>query len=322
MTRNMTQTATRFAAIILITLMLVACGSADSADYTPPPDAVAAGIAWLQAQQNEDGGYGIDFETGDAASSVSTTLDAVLVLASSAADVTAQLDYLEAHSAELAEYATFSGGAAGKIILALKAAATDATTFAGSDWITLTDSHAADGVYAPDAFNQALAILGLAAAGEAVPDSAAQALRELQADDGSWDDGFGTLQNPDATALAIQALLATGALADDADVVEALEFLAEAQLPTAGWEYGEGFGESANSTAVVIQALLALGEDFHSAESKWAVAGMTPLDALLAYQSDSGAFQFFGTDDLFATLQALPALAGHTVADSVFGGGN
>ena len=115
--------------------------------------------------------------------------------------------------------------------------------------------------------------------------------------------------------MAIQALLAAGASPDDADIAAALAFLENAQLPTAGWEYGVGFGESANTTAVTIQALLALGEDFYSSESDWAVNGITPLDALLSYQSESGAFQFFDADDLFATLQSLPALAGTTYAD-------
>ncbi len=301
---------------VLLMIGLVACdGATNSAEYEPPSAAVAASVAWLQTQVNEDGGYGIDFETGDAASSVSTTLDALLALAAGDADVVAQRDYLQAHSAELNEYAALSGGAAGKIILALEAVTADPTNFAGADWIALTNSHEADGVYAPDAFNQALAVLGLATTGEAVLERAVQELRDLQADDGSWDDGFGTLQNPDATAMAIQALLAAGASPDDADIAAALAFLENAQLPTAGWEYGVGFGESANTTAVTIQALLALGEDFYSSESDWAVNGITPLDALLSYQSESGAFQFFDADDLFATLQSLPALAGTTYAD-------
>ena len=88
-------------------------------------------------------------------------MDAPLALAAGDADVAAQRDYLQAHSAELNEYAALSGGAAGKIILALEAVTADPTNFAGADWIALTNSHEADGVYAPDAFNQSVGDFGV-----------------------------------------------------------------------------------------------------------------------------------------------------------------
>ena len=65
-----------------------------------------------------------------------------------------------------------------------------------------------------NAFNQSLAMLGLSAAGEAMPDSAVAWLLAQQAPAGdmagSWDDGFGTAGNADATAMAIMALVAAG----------------------------------------------------------------------------------------------------------------
>jgi hypothetical protein len=314
--RNTTQSFIAILLLLLLSISLAACGSTDTeSGYVPSAEDVDAAAAWLVAAQNDDGGFGSDFETGEPASSVSMTLDALLALSGTDSDVSAQLAYLEANSAEMSEFVSFSGGAAGKAVLALIASGADVNDFAGGDWVAQIDGHEADGSYALDAFNQALAILGLTAAGESVPDSALQALRDMQADDGSWDDGFGTLQNADATAMAIMGLLAGGAAVDDATIESAKSFLGIAQLPGGGWEYGAGFGENANSTGAVIQSLLALGEDFYSAESTWSVDGNTPLSALNGYQSETGAFQFFEADDLFATVQALSALSGNTYAD-------
>ena len=59
------------------------------------------------------------------------------------------------------------------------------------------------------------------------------------------------------------------------------------------------------------------GEDVTATEGRWATAGGSPLDALLAFQGDSGAFRAdFGdgpADDFYSTVQAIPAAAGHTL---------
>jgi hypothetical protein len=56
-----------------------------------------------------------------------------------------------------------------------------------------------------------------------------------------------------------------------------------------------------------------LGFDFVSADSPFARDGVTPLDALLTYQGETGAFQAdFGDgpfDDFFTTVQSVPAVA-------------
>ena len=148
-------------------------------------------------------------------------------------------------------------------------------------------------------------MLGVAAVGQEIPATAIDWLESNQSAGGSWDDGFGTLDNADATGMAIMALLAAGRSPDDAAVAAAVDFLTTSQAAEGGWSYGAGLPVSANSTAVVIQALIALGIDPTATDGSWAKTGRSPLDALLAWQGESGAFQAdFGDgpfDDFYST---------------------
>ncbi len=284
-----------------------------------------AAVHWLvRAFQNDDGGYA-SLSTGanEAPSSIPGTLDAILAIAATGNNPAARfpdqestpIGYLVDHSDELLAFASVNGGQAGKAVLALSAAAVDPRQFESHDFADiLTSFQEPDGSYGvEDVFKQALAILGLASVGEPVPDAALTWLTNQQAADGSWDDGFGTTSNPDATATTIMALLAAGRPLDDPAITAAKDFLATVQQES-GWEYGPGFGPNVNSTALVIQALSALGEDWYADSGAWSVGGQSPLQALLAFQSPSGAFQSdFGQgpfDDAFATVQAIPAVTG------------
>jgi hypothetical protein len=154
----------------------------------------------------------------------------------------------------------------------------------------------------------------LNAVGASIPTKALEWLELKQSEDGSWDDGFGTPQNSDATAVAVMALLAGGREPVSPSVTKALNFLAGSQLDSGGWEYGTGFGENANSTALVLQALGAAGEDFYTSDGDWSKSGVSPLEALLDWQNATGAFQAdFGQgrfDNFYATVQAIPAVTG------------
>ena len=289
------------------------------------PSAVKQAVYWMVREfQNDDGGYA-SFSAGanQADSTVSATLDAVLALSAAGypagaifpGEPAAPLGYLSEHSDDVVAFANENGGQAGKVVMALTAAAVDPRAFAGHDYVDALQAHyESSGTYGvADPYKQAIAMLGVAAARETIPAAAALWLEDQQADDGSWDDGFGTPRNADATALAIMALVAAGRTVDSPSVATAVIFLADTQL-TKGWEYGSGFGANANSTALVIQALSALGEPWVGSTGAWVVDGQSPLAALLGYQSASGAFQSdFGQgvfDDFYATVQAIPAVAG------------
>ncbi|MCA9978460.1 MAG: hypothetical protein KC413_22020, partial [Anaerolineales bacterium] len=226
------------------------------------------------------------------------------------------LAYLQENSADVIAYAQTDGPTAGKLVMALVAAGQNPRNFAGEDFVAILSGRLQVDSLPP--FGQALAILGLTAANETVPDNASAWLISLQSAEvglaGSWDDGFGTVGNADATAMAVMALLAAGLPAEDVVIARAVDFLTQTQLESGGWEYGPGFGQSINSTAMVVQALSALGLDFYSTDGLYSPDGNPPLNALLLAQGESGAFQAnFGDgpfDDFFTTVQTIPAVAG------------
>lgn len=319
-----------FILLALAALSLAACNAlsqgAAGGDQAGEPEAAQRAAEWLvDVHQNDDGGYA-SFSTGanQAPSTVTGTLDAILALSAAGLDPgsatrgqeSSALDYLRANSESVGALAAEDGGQAGKVSLALTAAGVDPRDFGGTDYVATLQAHLLPtGVYGvEDAYKQSLAILGLAAAGEPVPAAALEWLANSQSDSGAWGDGFGTAENPDATAMVLMALLAGGRELDDAAVVRGVEFLAAAQTAEAGWGYGPGLGTGANSTALVIQALSALGEAWDDGGGPWGVEGHSPLDALMAFQGESGAFQTdYGDgpfDDFFATVQSVPALVG------------
>jgi hypothetical protein len=283
-------------------------------------EAIEAAVTWLvETHQNADGGFS-NFSTGadQAPSEIGGTLDALWALGVSEADTGPAIAYMLSNTDELAAYVSQDGSQAAKALLAL-AAEEDVSSAGGLDLAAnLTNHLSPTGQYGVDtAFNQSLAMLGLAFSGYSTAEEAATWLAEQQENEGelagSWDDGFGTAGNADSTALAIAALLANGKSREDPVIVAGREFLAQTQLDSGGWEYGAGFGESANSTALVLLALAMLGEDVVNEASDWAKDGRTPMAALLAWQGESGAFQAdFGggrQDDFFSTAQTIPALA-------------
>ena len=279
---------------------------ADTAVAAPPrqeplfPDqhlSITQAVHWLvTTHQNEDGGYSSFSSGADAApSDVGGTLDAMLALSSGGRQPADSLAYLEANGADVVAYAQTDGSTAGKLVLALAAAGQNPRDFVGQDFVAILSGQLQENSNVLPPFGQSLAILGLTAVNEPVPQTAIDGLLAMQSSevglDGSWDDGFGAVGNPDATAMAVMALLAAGLPADDASAVRAVDFLTQAQLETGGWEYGPGFGQSINSTAMVVQALSALGLDYSSTNSPYSPGGHSPLNALLLAQSETGAFQ-------------------------------
>lgn len=303
-----------------VLLAFVGCNTAAPAVQTFPEQQAAqtAAADWLVANhQNSDGGY-TDFSTGAnaAPSGVGGTVDAILALVSAGADTAAPSAYLESNPQAVEEYATMDGGQAGKLVMALQAAGQDPRNFAGLDTVSILQGlQDENGAFAMTAYGHSLAILALHSVGEEIPAEAVTWLESQQLDGGSWSDGFGTDDNVDATAMAMMALLAAGETAQSEGIIAGKAFLQANQAAAGGWDYSPAFGgQNPNSTALAIQALSALGEDVYSAESAWAKDGVTPVDALKGFISETGAFQAdFGEgpfDDFFSTVQAIIALTG------------
>lgn len=324
------------AAMLLLSAVLFHIGSTPfvqaqepelpSIPFSDQRDAAQKAVTWLIANhQNQDGGYS-SFSAGadQAPSDVGGTLDAILALGSAGVSTGAAvpgksnnpIDFLSGNINSLQAYAADDAAQAGKAVLALAAANQDPAAFNGVDFVSILTSQVnSSGQFgSATPIGQSLAMLALEAIGEQVPATAVNWLMNQQAVEGdlagSWDDGYGTAGNIDATALSLMALAASGSPVVTDSVSSAADFLLMSQLDSGGWEYAADLGENANSTALAVQAMAALGLDFYTANGE----NPSPMMALLAWQGETGAFQAdFGDgpfDDFYATVQALPGVMG------------
>jgi hypothetical protein len=278
---------------------------------TPSPAGdLQASVEWLITQQEDDGSF-VGFEgTSDAG----VTADAIVALATArqaGADTGTSIEdavaFLE--SGEIAMIYIQNGvGQAAKFLLGLAAAGENVDDFAGVSPLAIVEnSQDPDtGLYGDSIYDHALSLLALDAAEAEVPASAVDALAESQAENGGW--GFEGLPEPDSadsntTSLVIQALDAIEG--DDPQLItDGFAYLATTVNDEGAATFGTApdSAPDANSTALVAQALIAVDAD----------AG-AQLAALSEFQNESGAFSYNSEtpgDNLFATVQAIPALAG------------
>lgn len=260
-------------------------------------------VAYIRTTQQPDGGFG-GFGAGQ-------TFDAILAIRAAGIDpntVTtagkSPADFLRANAA-----AQSSPAAAAKAALAARALGIPPRDVAGTDLVAAIAAgyNAGTGQYGADPFSQSLAMLGLACTGNSVPSGAVLALRNARTPEGGW--GFEGANDPDTTALAVQALIAAGVPVTDAAVVDALGLLADLQGLDGGWGFDPS-ASNANSTAFVIQALIAAGRN----PALFVKNGNTPGGFLASQQQEDGSFA--GFDPAFATNQVVPALAGRTFCNA------
>lgn len=305
----------RLFALVAILTALALTPLSVLAQATPSPAADPAtslqrGVEWLLSQQGDDGAW-IGF-TGE--SDPGVTIDAVIALAAAAnagveVDLTAAIQYLSETGLAYADSGT---GQAAKLILAAVAAGEDPTTFAGLNSVEemLEGYNGGSHMYGTGMYDTALVVLALAAVGKTPSDVILKTMRRTQLADGSWSfDGTTQAGNGDTntTALVVQALVAIDYTKDNL-ILHGVEYLQRSQLAQGfPFQTAPGATPDANSTALVIQALLATGED--PAAQQW----QNVLGSLIAFQTADGAFSYQLDPlepNLFATIQALPPLAG------------
>lgn len=274
----------------------------------PQLDSARKALDWLRSQQNSDGGF------GNAGSSV----EAALAIGS---NHEAAKDWRYNNTGQsLASYlmaiesgfSTSNSGAAGKLSVSISSTKTCKTrnTKEPLDYYEPSTGIFGNG----DAGPQSWAILGTRALSETVPLKAIEYLegKATESDGWEWSPGWGADTN--TTSLAIQALLAGGELATNAEIQSAITFLHSAQNDDGGFPYDPkstySTASDADSTAYVLQALYALGEDPTS--DAWKKNGNSPLDFLTSLQLSDGSFEWMATygSNLLATQQAIPALLG------------
>jgi prenyltransferase beta subunit len=310
--------------LLVSLLALLAPVAARAQTATPAAGSpVANAAAWLEKQQAADGGFLGFSGTSDAG----TTADAILALAAARnagvkVDLTQAVDFLEKNALV---YAQTGPGQAAKLVLTIVAAGGDPTDVENVNPLSIVEVSAKSetGQIGFGPFDHALGVLALVATGSDVPSKAIDVFRTTQLEDGSWSFD-GTTANgggdTNTTAVAIQALVAAGE-GNDSMVAKALDYLKSVQTGAGGFPFQKGQAPKgdANSTAIVVQAIVALGQDPASADWKNAAA------ALAAFQNPSGAFRYTDDqpdDNLFATVQAIPAIAGQPYPIAASAGGD
>ncbi len=299
-----------------------------------------AALKFILSQQQSDGSF--------AGFGLGSTLDAILALDAAGGDAqstTKALDYLRPRAAA---YAAGSAAATGKLTAAIVAAGADPRSFAGLNLVISTTLRydASTGAFGGTTFDQAWAMLGLAAAGQSIPLSATAHLQAIQATGGGW--GFSAKAaagDADSTGLALQALAAagvrpaataatlssavlctTGAGSSDPAVQAALAFLHTQENADGGFHPDFNNATNASSTGLALQGLAAYhdtprGLSWTNVITDGTASALTlhnPVDALLELQTLAGGFTVFGVpNDPSATYQALPGLLGRAFPASV-----
>jgi hypothetical protein len=271
-----------------------------------PSLAAAEALLWLQESQViSDGGYG----------SPGASVESMLALGANHEKAAAWRANVEQPS--LADYVALQGGiyarssvaAAGKLAVALAASESCLPIGAISPQAYYSPTL---GAYSDQAGANSWAILGSLALSETVPAQAIDHLKNHIQPEGGWEWGPGWGADTNATALALQALVAAGEPISASEVVSGLAFLKAAQNSDGGFPYtpGPDSASDANSTAYVVQALVAAGEDPLS--PTWTISNSHPISYLLSLQLPDGSFEWQpGTGaNLLATQQAIPALLG------------
>jgi prenyltransferase beta subunit len=235
------------------------------------------------------------------------------------------MDYLAANVVD----ASSTAGKTGELIQAVVAAGRDPHAFAGHDLVAtvVAGLNASTGALGDgQAFNQALAIQGLVAAGATVPAAALTYVVNAQNSDGGWDYlnihndpnplDFAT-SDTNSTAMSLMALDSAGNHSRDSS---GRAWLHTQQSADGGFPYQAGSGSDPDSTALVLQAIVATGAD--PAAGTWTKGGHTPLAELIATQDAGGGYRFPGNaaPDAFTTsqvplgllMQPLPATGSYS----------
>jgi hypothetical protein len=263
---------------------------------------IQAGLTYLQTQQQPDGGI-IGFS---GVSDPDTTARSVMAFITAGMTVTggvssegnSMLDYLATQAITYTHdmTGTLFPGRTGILLAAVSLAGENPSAFGGMNLAGNLEAsfQPATGTYSTTAhqgyssggasdLSQAWAILGLNLAGHTIPDSATQYLIQSQAGDGSWGSG-----DPDTTALAVTALLASRKVGSQSDTIQnAMKYFHKTQLPSGGWRPSWDTDPiNADSTGWILQALVAAGES--PKDQSWMIGQTNPVDALMSLQKPDG----------------------------------
>ena len=266
-----------------------------------------AGVAWLRAAQNDDGGFG--FAAGEESSPAMTGW-AVLGLESAGinpldldhGDAT-PISYLAGNVGEIT-----TTGDLERTILVLRGAGLDPRHFQGHDLVSrLLARRGKDGSWGGQVNQTAFGILALRAAGATSGNGRSAAwLREHQNSDGGWGFAAGSASDADTTGAVLQGLAASG---NSAGIRRGAAYLRSVQRPGGGFPLAGGV-VNAQSTAYAVQGLVAAGVSPSSVRE----GGRSPLDYLASVQARDGHYRYSASSDQTPVWVTGQALAGGRTA--------
>ena len=273
------------AVLIAAVLLLGAFGSARAQAAAPGPGAAAL---WLQAVQNEDGGWG---ESRGADSSQQMTGWVMLGLE---ADGVNPLDVVNGGNSPVAYLQTQisqvqSPGDLSRTILALEGAGIEPREFAGRNLVAaLLAKRRKDGSYDGWPNSTAYAVLALRAAGVANVADSLEWLRKAQNEDGGWGDRLGTPSNADGTGAVLQAMSPSSKASQ-----RGVGYLRLEQQKGGGFRLGGNGALNTQSTSWAIQGLLAAGAN----PADFKRGGKSAYDYINEHQADDGHYRYSSKSD-------------------------
>ena len=315
------------AALVVPTTLALLAPTAAVAEPTETEDPVEAAAGWLANQLVDDERVEVTFDFGDGPQTFADqglTADVVVALAGAgvaSGQIAAATDWLEAQTGAYTgtdEDEVYAGSVA-KLLLVAEVTGRD-TTFDGQDLVALLeDREQDDGRFTDESdfgdfsstITQSLAVLALHRTDDATPsDTAVSYLADQACDDGGFPQDLDVATDAcegqvDATAFAVQALLAVG---EDAVAATAADWLVDEQDDTGGFLGAEATA-NANSTGLAAVALAAAGEDAAAEQARDFLWELQTQDCALG----AGSIRYDaadGGDPVRATAQALPGLTG------------
>lgn len=241
----------RPAAAITFAASLVLATSINAAAQTSHPSNAQRALQWLQCTQQQANG-----QIGSGGNPIARSSEVALSLAAAGQDASAMRN----GATSLADYlktATSSDvGTNGELLMARASQPSAGSTATLAAQVQA--SRGSNGEYGSDIFSDALAILGLRSAGQAVGVDAIAFLKSQQKPNGGWSfdnaDQYG--EDSNTTALVIQALLSAGVTADDAAVTGGFTYL-QSVFNHGGFGDAPGLSPDPNSDELGIFAILA-----------------------------------------------------------------
>ena len=305
--------ATALVVIALVGGGLYALGS--PARAAASSGVVSRGVAYLEAAQNSDGGFGA--AKGQRSSQLYSAWAAMGIAAAGRDPLALRRAGHSVLDALRGEASTLEGaGDYERTILALHACGLPASSFGGMSLLgRLLKERSSDGSFEHLVNITAFAIFAVRVAGSSadnqVVNSAGRWLVAQQGRDGGFGfAGRGGSEDVDDTAAALQGVVAATGQRDNALVARSVAYLRRAQNPDGGFPQQAGGESNAQSTAWAVQGLAAAGINVASVKRG---GSRSPLGYLESLAAPDGSVRYSRTSaqtPVWVTAEALAALAG------------